>query len=60
MQSYYYLRLINKDCFSQTLDYIYENFNKSLNKIIYKISMIDYIKSNAKCAVEFNYVAPLI
>tara|TARA_B100000780_G_scaffold273336_3_gene236784 strand:- start:1714 stop:4635 length:2922 start_codon:yes stop_codon:yes gene_type:complete len=54
------IKVINKECFIKTLEHIYSVFNVFIMDLIDDVSMIDYIKSNAKCAIEFNYKRPVI
>lgn len=54
------IKIINKDFFLLKLEEIFEKFDTKLNDIIKNIAMIDYIKSNARCAVEYKYSMPII
>jgi len=54
------IKIINKDCFAKTLEYIYKKFNIFIKELIEDISIIDYTKSNAKCAIEYNYIRPIV
>ena len=54
------IKIINKDCFLLILEKIFNEFDNELNELIRNIAMIDYIKSNARCAIEYKYTAPII
>ena len=54
------IKVINKECFTKTLERIYKKFNIFIKDLIEDISIIDYTKSNAKCAIEYNYKRPIV
>lgn len=51
---------LNKIHYLENIQHIYTNYNQIFKQCVSFISMLDYLKSNAKTALLYNYCRPII
>ena len=54
------IKHMNRKAFIVILENIFATFDNIMNSVIDHIGIIDYLKSNARCAIEYKYSQPVL